>query len=196
MTPAYSEGFGFVEVVQRHGGPLLRLARRLVGSTADAEEIVQEALLRAYADRLRRARSSAQYASQDHSGREDHKGRELTASVYKITHNLSVDYLRRRRLRLLDRDAIARRPDARAPTPEQAFEIEALRAAVRDAVAGLPENYRDVVSLRFGLGLTYRAISRQLGTSVSAVEARLHRAKGRLRKALAPWVGRARRRGS
>ena len=192
MTPAYSEGFGIVEVVQRHGGPLLRLARRLVGSTADAEEIVQEALLRAYADRLRRARSSAQYASQDH------KSRELTACVYKITHNLSVDYLRRRRLRLrlLDRDAIARRPDARAPTPEQAFEIEALRAAVRDAIAGLPENYRDVVSLRFGLGLTYRAISRQLGTSVSAVEARLHRAKGRLRKALAPWVGRRRRRGS
>ncbi len=183
MTPAYSEGFGFVEVVQRHGGPLLRLARRLVGSTADAEEIVQEALLRAYADRFRRARSSAQHASQDH------KGRELTACVYKITHNLSVDYLRRRRLRLLDRDAIARRPDARAPTAEQAFEIEALRAAVRDAVGGLPENYRDVVSLRFGLGLTYRAISRQLGVSVSAVEARLHRAKARLRKALAPWAG-------
>jgi hypothetical protein len=56
LTPAFTEGAGLVEVVRRHSGPLVRFARRLVGSTEDAEEIVQEALLRAYANRLRRAR--------------------------------------------------------------------------------------------------------------------------------------------
>jgi RNA polymerase sigma-70 factor (ECF subfamily) len=173
LTPAYSEGVGFVDVVRQHGGPLMRFAMRLVGSSADAEEIVQEALMRAYADRMKRARTR----------------RELAASVYRITHNLSVDHLRRRRLRLLDREVIACRADMRARSPERIYELGALRTAVRRAVEELPEGYRDVVSLRFGLGLTYRAIARELKLSVPAVEARLHRAKDRLRKALAPWAG-------
>jgi len=138
--------------------------------------------MRAYADRLRRARAPV-------PRRTRRTGPELAASLYRITHNLSVDYLRRRRMRLLDRDAIACRPDGRQSTPAQAYELETLRAAVRQAVAELPEGYRDVISLRFGLGLTYRAIARQLRTSVPSVEARLHRAKARLRKALAPWAG-------
>ena len=145
-----------------------------MGSTEDAEEIVQEALLRAYAHRMRRAR----------------RPRELTNSVYRITRNLSVDYLRRKRLRLIDEGAIDRRPDTRAPGPEEALELEALREAVRRAVEELPDNYREAVALRFGLGLSYRECARQLKIGVSALESRLHRAKARLRNALRPWAGR------
>jgi RNA polymerase sigma-70 factor (ECF subfamily) len=172
VTPVYTEGANLLEVVQRHSGALARLARRLVGSPEDAEEIVQEALLRTYTHRLQRAQ----------------KPREIRATVYKITHNLSVDHLRRRRLRLMDREAMDRRPNPRSLTPDEAAYVEALRAAVRQAVEDLPQNYRDVIAMRFGMGLTHRAIARALGVGVSAVESRLHRAKARLRHQLRPWA--------
>lgn len=174
MTPAFTEGAGIVEVVRRHSGPLVRLARRLVGSTEDAEEIVQEALLRAYASRMRRAR----------------RPRELASSVYRITRNLSVDHLRRKRLRLVDQSAIERRPDTHVTGAEEALELETLREAVRRAVEDLPDGCREAVALRFGMGLSYRECARQLHIGLSAFESRLHRAKIRLRHALKPWAGR------
>lgn len=172
MTPSYSENAGFLEVVDRHSGPLMRLVRRFVGSHEDAEEIVQEALLRAYADRLRRARSRS----------------ELAASVYRIAKNLSIDHLRRKRLHLAARSELVCRPDFRVERPEDILELEALRAAVRKAVDELPPAYRKVITLRFGFGLTYRAMSRAIGVRLPTVEARLHRAKAALRRALAGWV--------
>lgn len=174
MTPAFIEGASLVEVFKRHSGPLVRFARRLVGSTEDAEEIVQEALLRAYTSRLRRAR----------------RPRELANSVYKITRNLSVDHLRRKRLRMFEQGAFVSRPDTHAPSPEELLELEALRDAVRCAVEELPADYREVVALRFGLGMTYRECARTLHIGAKAFESRLHRAKIRLRHALRPWAGR------
>ncbi len=180
MTPAYTEGIGFVEVARRHTGPLIRFARRLVGSLDDAEEIVQEALLRAYANRLRRARRSREHAN----------------SVYKITRNLAIDHLRKKRLRLVDSSALDRRPAPHVPTPEEALEIEALREAVRRAVSNLPAAQREVVALRFGMALSYRECARQLHIGMCAVESRLHRAKKQLRRALRPWAVLAGARGS
>jgi len=174
LTPAFTEGAGLVEIVRRHSGPLVRFARRLVGSTEDAEEIVQEALLKAYANRLRRAR----------------RPRELANSVYKITRNLSIDHLRRKRLRLMEQEVFEARPDPRAMTPEEALELETLREAVNRALGELPESYREAVALRFGLGLSYRECARTLHIGPKAFEARLHRAKARLRHALKPWAGR------
>ncbi len=176
MTPAYSEHAGFVDIVQRNGGALLRLAKRLVGSFDDAEEIVQEALLRAYADRMRRARHP----------------RETEASLYKIARNLSIDLLRRKRMNLLDPSIMDLRPALGVVTPEEQAEIEALRGAVRKVVADLPEKHREVIALRFGLGMSYRTIARTLRVSRSCMESRLFRAKQRLRKELTPWVERSR----
>jgi RNA polymerase sigma-70 factor (ECF subfamily) len=171
VTPAYTEGAGFVEVARTHTDPLVRLARRLVGSVDDAEEIVQEALLRAYADRMRRSREP----------------KDLAASVYTITRNLSIDHLRRKRAHPVERASLECRPDPR-PGPAQALELAALRAAVRQAVADLPRPYRQVVTLRYGFGYSYRGIAKELRLRMSAVEARLHRAKKRLRRALRHWV--------
>jgi len=174
LTPAFTEGAGLVEIVRRHSDPLIRFARRLVGSTEDAEEIVQEALLKAYANRLRRAR----------------RPRELANSVYKITRNLSIDHLRRKRLRLMEQEVFEARPDTRTMSPEEALELEALREAVNRALEELPADYREAVALRFGLGLSYRECARNLHIGPKAFEARLHRAKARLRHALKPWAGR------
>jgi RNA polymerase sigma-70 factor (ECF subfamily) len=172
VTGACPESTGLIEVLQRHSDALARFARRLVGSQDDAEEIVQEALLRTYANRMRRSRMP----------------RELKNSVYRITHNLSVDHLRKKRVHCMDREALDLRPNPRATMPDELLYVESLRAAVRQAVDGLPQKYRDVISLRFGLGLTYRMIARTLGVRLPTVESRLHRAKARLRRELQPWA--------
>jgi RNA polymerase sigma-70 factor (ECF subfamily) len=116
------------------------------------------------------------------------KPKELKNSVYKITHNLSVDHLRKKRLHLMDRESIDLRPNPRTMAPDEAVYLESLRAAVRNAIDGLPPSYRDVIALRFGMGLTYRTIARTLGLSLPSVESRLHRAKAQLRKELRPWA--------
>lgn len=186
MVPAYyPEKTAFVEVVRKHTGSLVRFARRLVGSEEDAEEIVQEALLRAYASR--RALRASRGLITSLASAYDMRPSDLAGSVYRIARNLSIDYLRRKRLRLLDESVMARLPARRTPAPDEAFETEALREAVRRAVEGLPKHYRRVIALRFGLGLSYRAIARSLRVKQPTVEARLHRAKKRLKRALAPW---------
>lgn len=166
----------FVEVFQRNAGALLRVARRLVGSQDDAEEIVQEALLRAYADMRRRFRQP----------------RETEASLYRIAHNLSVDLLRRKRMRLIDSSLIDLRAAPWRRGVEDEAEHEQLREAVRRAVSDLPEKYRKVVALRFGAGLSYRAIQRALRLSRPCLETRVFRAKRMLKKSLAPWIERPR----
>jgi RNA polymerase sigma-70 factor (ECF subfamily) len=55
---------------------------------------------------------------------------------------------------------------------------------VQRAVDSLPEDYRDVIVLRFMEDLTYDEIARQLGVPVSTIETRLHRAKKQLRQLL------------
>ena len=62
------------------------------------------------------------------------------------------------------------------------------RGAVQRAIDSLPEDYRDVIVLRFMEDLTYDEIARHLGVPVSTVETRLHRAKKQLRELLRELV--------
>src|SRR5947207_980476 len=58
------------------------------------------------------------------------------------------------------------------------------RGEAQRAIDSLPEEYRDVVVLRFMDDLTYDEIARHLGVPVSTIETRLHRAKKQLRRLL------------
>ena len=62
-------------------------------------------------------------------------------------------------------------------------------AAVRRAVRALPARYREVVVLRYLEEQSIDEVSRALGASKNAVEVRLHRARARLKDALADLVG-------
>ena len=133
-----------------------RLALRLVGSSAEAEDVASEALARAYLA-WRRLRSP------------DHR----TAWVLRVTTNLAIDVHRRR----------ARRPvDPPAVVPDEAD----LRVVLAEALRRLPERQRQVVVLRYLVDLSEAEVSRALDISPGSVKQHLHRALASLRRTLPP----------
>jgi RNA polymerase sigma-70 factor (ECF subfamily) len=116
--------------------------------------------------------------------------------IYRIATNEGLMLLRRRRPQVpLDEVAEALQPDA-LPGQRQAWAPDPLRAAldhelhaqVGAAVAALPEPLRAVVVLREVEQLSTEETARRLGLTAGAVKVRLHRARLKLRAALAGYV--------
>jgi RNA polymerase sigma-70 factor, ECF subfamily len=149
---------------------LYRVARRLTGSAADAEDLVQDTLLKAYRafDRF--------------------DGRYLRAWLLTIMRNHHRNQLRKRRPDLLDDEVAQRLPgrgqDARRDgVDEQAFHHD-LDPVVRDALRSLSPKHRSVIALVDLDGLSYREAAELLGVPVGTVMSRLHRARSRVRSRL------------
>jgi RNA polymerase sigma-70 factor (ECF subfamily) len=156
------------------------LAYRLTGNEDDARDVVQDAYLRACRG-LRRFRGDAQF----------------TTWLYRITANCSANLLAKRaRTRtepLADDEPVV---DLRADhDPEGRVAEEDDRACLAAALAGLPWRLRQVIVLRDIYDLSHRTIATELGISEAAAKVRLHRARRRLREALAAEGGDPRRAG-
>ena len=149
---------------------LYRVARRLTGDSNDAEDLVQDVLVRAYRafDRF--------------------DGRYPRAWLLTILRNTHVNQLRKRRPDLLD-DEVAQGLPARGHegrqdgTPEQAFQDE-LDPIVRDALASLSPKHRSVIALVDLDELTYQEAADVLDVPVGTVMSRLHRARRKVRDQL------------
>jgi RNA polymerase sigma-70 factor (ECF subfamily) len=144
----------------------LRVAQRMLGDRAEAEDIAQEAMLR-----LWRAAPGWQPGAA-----------KVTTWLYRVVVNLATDRLRRRRPVPLDD----------APEPEDgrpgalAGLIEADRAAaLQAALMVLPERQREAVVLRHLEGLANPEIAAVMGVGVEAVESLVARGKRGLVAALA-----------
>jgi RNA polymerase sigma-70 factor (ECF subfamily) len=154
-------------VLARRYAPLaLRLARRVMGNSADAEEIVQEALLRLWVN-APRWRPVASFRTW----------------FYRVVINLCLN--RKRRAPFLPIEDVS---DPVDPTPDAAASIERRESdrAVAAAIAELPERQRAAIALTYHEGLSNAVSAAALGTSVSAVETLLVRAKRTLRQRLGP----------
>ena len=141
------------------------------GGAAEAEDLAQEALLRAYAGRASfRAERARPWAW-----------------LRAIASNLAVDFLRRsRRVRFLPLEAAAAEavaPDAAAGGERLARE-DRLLVALRAEMGGLPERERRAFCLFYEEGRSIAAISRALGAPEGTVKSWLHRARERLRERL------------
>ena len=102
------------------------------------------------------------------------------AWLFGIARNAALDELRRgKRIATL----VAEPVDAAAATDEAA-ERALERAAVRDALAGLPPRDREVIALKFHAGLDNAELAAVLGVSVSNAGTQLHRAMTKLRRAV------------
>lgn len=156
-------------VLARRYAPLaLRLARRVMGSSADAEEIVQEALLRVWVN-APRWRPVASFRTW----------------FYRVVLNLCLN--RKRRAPFLP---IEDASDPVDPSPDAAARIERREVdrALAAAVAELPERQRAAIALTYHEGFSNAETAAALGTSVSAVETLLVRAKRALRRRLGPML--------
>ena len=160
----------FEALVRRYSERAYRAAYRVVRDSSQAEDIVQEALIKAYRGlRKFEARSS------------------FYTWLYRIVHNLALDRRRReRRAPTLEwDDAVSKEIDPRvvAPPPDSP-EASARRAQVRRLVAtgvqDLPDGQREVLLLREVEGLSYEEIARTMGISKGTVMSRLHYARKKM----------------
>jgi len=150
----------FEELVSAYQHRIFAVAQRMLGNVAEAEEIAQEVFLRVH-------RSIADFRGEA----------RLSTWLYAITSRLCLNRLTsgERRLRRDDTDALERAPgDGDAAALLERSEVE---SALRDAIAGLPEERRIVVVLRDLEGLSYEEISEVLALEPGTVSSRLHRAR-------------------
>lgn len=148
---------------------LYRVALSLVDSPADAEDLVQETLLRAY------------------RGISSFDGRHPRAWLLTILRNAQLNRFRRRRPELLRNPHAALGADVpdQAPGPEAIAIDASFDATLAQAVQALPEKMRRVVQLVDVDGLTYQEAAATLGIPIGTVMSRLHRARSRIRQQLA-----------
>lgn len=154
----------FAELVDSHRERLRLLVARMLGDGSEAEDVVQETLLRAYLG-LTQLREPASFGGW----------------LAGIALNLARMTLRRRAAyaRALARVAPARLPDA--------VEERDVLHLVREAIDVLPPGERSVVALHYLDGLSCGEIAAVLDRSPGAVRVSLHRARARLREELAPF---------
>ena len=140
-----------------HRDGVFRYLRRIVGATETAQDLTQEVFLRV---------SRAGVPESPDAGRR--------AWVFRIARNLALNHVRDGR----------RRPSTVALVQAAVPATQELSTALRSAIAGLPDDDRDVFLLRESAGLSYQEIAEACEMSVEAVRARLHRARQRLRAEL------------
>jgi len=155
------------EVARSHGRFLYTVAYRLTGNREDAEDLVQEVLLR-----VRR-------------GLETYQPGSMEGWLSRIATNAFLDEVRRRRRR--PEDLLPEDPDwvlPPAPGADDALAAEALPDDVQAALRRLPEDFRAAVVLCDVVGLSYQEIGEALGIPVGTVRSRIHRGRALLREGL------------
>jgi RNA polymerase sigma-70 factor, ECF subfamily len=164
-------------LLERHEARLYRFARRLCRDREDAEDVLQESLLAA-ARGLPRFRGAS----------------SIGTWLYTIARSFCI---KKRRKSVfapaevsLDTQASAAASGVADPSrrPDEALEASRLEAALEREIARLDRPYREVLLLRDVEGLSSAEVARVTGLSVAAVKTRLHRARARLREALAPLM--------
>ena len=151
----------FEELVTTHQHRVFGVALRMLDNAAEAEEIAQETFLRAHG-------SVGEFRGEA----------KLSTWLYAIVSRLCLNRLAsadRRTARPGD-DVLLRVADGEAG-PQDSAERDELQAALRRAIADLPEDRRVVVILRDLEGLAYEEIARALGLELGTVRSRLHRAR-------------------
>ena len=174
----------FRVLVERHSHTVFRLAYRMTGNQHDAEEVVQEAFLRAY-------QKLGQFAARSNFG----------TWVYRIAANYAIDRMRQRQ----KEDARRQSPSAEdfdgmendpmnrvadeSPTPERLTQSIELRKQMEHALAALTHAERTAFVMRHWEGCGIEEIAEVLKSNSSAAKNTVFRAVQKLRRALQPFVG-------
>ncbi len=163
----------FELLIRRYMGAVYTLALREAPRRSDAEDIAQEAFVKAF-NRLAELDDPAAFRGW----------------VRRIAVNLARD-TGRRRSRRMELSDHAEGPDSASldvpsgdPSISHQFRLEESRSQVIEAIAGLPEDYAQVAAMRYLEALDYDEMAARLGLRREALRKRLHRANLLLRKAL------------
>lgn len=148
---------------------MLALAQRMLGDTPDAEDVAQEAMIRAWRQAPKWRPGSAKFDTW----------------LHRVALNLCYDRLRRRREIAMDQ------PPERAdegPAPDRGLEAANVGRRVAQAMQALPDRQREAVALCHYQDLTNIEAAAVMGVSIEALESLLSRGRRALRTALADMV--------
>jgi RNA polymerase sigma factor (sigma-70 family) len=167
------------EIVAEHSARVYRLAYRLTGNAADAEDLTQDVFVRVF-------RSLETYAPGTFEG-----------WLHRITTNLFLDGARRRQRIRFDAlsDERAARLGSTSGAPHEEYADRTFDDDIERALAQLPPDFRAAVVLCDIEGLSYEEIAGILDAKLGTVRSRIHRGRAMLREALAhraPGAGRTR----
>ena len=171
-TPVDEKRASFEREALVHLDSLYRVAQRLAGNAADADDLVQETMLKAY-------RSWDQYT----------KGTNAKGWLLTILRNSFINEYRRktRHPETVDVDAVepfAVFQDVQEEDPQGAFFDNIVDDEVLRAIDALPETFREAVVLSDVEGMSYQEMARILKVPVGTVKSRLFRARQMLQRKL------------
>jgi RNA polymerase sigma factor (sigma-70 family) len=158
----------FEEQISPHLRSAYNLARWLTRTHEDAEDIVQEAFLKAF------------------SAFETLRGADAKPWLLTIVRNTSMTWLKRNRhaAAMLPFEERDEDPAEGSPDPEETLLISCDRAQVRQALEQLPSDFREAIVLRELEGLSYKEISATVGVPLGTVMSRLSRGRDWLKRIL------------
>ncbi len=148
----------FGELVRRHQASIYNVCYRMLGERSAAEDLAQEACIRAF-ERLDRFDAS----------------RPFGPWIRRVAANLCLNHLEQRAppSQALDDET----PDGAAQDPAAAMEQAETAASLRAALLALPPRYRAAVELRHFQGLSYAEMAATMGRPLSDVKSDLFRAR-------------------
>lgn len=165
----------FEQLVERYEARVFRLAQTIAHSHEDAEEITQDAFVKAFKN-LSHFRGDSRFYTW----------------LVRITINEGLMKLRRRRFNLVSIDepfekedgTVPRELEDWGPSPEQRYSQKELREILATTIGELPPGYRTVFQLRDVEGFSTEQTARALDLTPTAVKSRLRRARLQLRDSL------------
>lgn len=173
----------FRDLLRRYERPVFSLIVRMVRDRTLAEDISQEAFIRAF-------KAIGSYDPRY----------KFSSWMFKIAHNLTIDHLRRKRIETVSihgsPNAVTAEEQARTSLvlessqerPDAYVENMELGSQIEAAIGKLRPEYRSVTLLRHVEGYSYQEISDILGLPLGTVKTYIHRARLELKSALAPLV--------
>lgn len=167
----------FNQAVAEHTEGLMNYATRMLRDTVQAEDVTQDAFLALYRH-LSQVPPTA-----------------FRPWLYRVTRNLCLDLLRRRKFKLrLFRDVSRDEEfeltpvDTRGDRPDEVAETRESQEAIEEAIANLPTKFREAFLLCEIQGLSYEDAASILGCPVKTISTRLFRARQRFRAALSNQI--------
>jgi len=165
------ESDAFEQLMTTHENKMYAVALRMCGNREDAQDCLQEAMIRIY-------KALGSFKSQS----------SFATWAYRITMNTCLDELRRRKVRTsTSLDAMLETgwsPSDEDDTPEHHALRSEQRHALERSIAALPEDMRAAIVLRDVQGYSYEEIARILDTNVGTIKSRISRSREKLRDGL------------
>lgn len=161
---------------ERHKARVMSYSYYMLRDRAKAEDVLQEAFLRVF-------RHAGRFAP----------GSSFPAWLHSIAANLCRDEFRRMKRRravhaAIPLDWVLRRAAARTPSPRRSAAGKEFAGRLREELAMLPPEQREVVTLHYLSGMKYREIADTLGCPLGTVQSRLHSGVKKLRERLTSFV--------